>query len=368
MADRRSKVNDRDVRYFPVPAQARASAVDVWKAFLIPPPQLGKQRQVWWELRRALRPLWETTHSATALFHMWFRRRKQNMQEALEGFGLRFDDHLRPSIKQARSWGLSEEEMALCKAEAVGTTVALLLSLVVLKFIVRRKELQVQCANILGDLCCVALGCGDIQFDLHLDESTDLSDAEEPICHEGGLDSLQCGHMAQVNIPRDARGIAAFLIELHMLAGLCHRAREWLAQALGTISHEMDSAIISQGFGEATIEYIPVLRGRSRRRRIDKDMVLSMVDAVIDRRFRSSSRMAVAGSMDLARTSARTSDSQLIADYQLATHLIGSRNCQVQVSRDASVIGGEDTTFFAAWFPLERICAWLVPQATRVSR
>lgn len=182
------------------------------------------------------------------------------------------------------------------------------------------------------------------------------------MCDADGEDMLRCHHMEAVGLPVSPRDVGSFLLKLFKLADKCHKAREWCGQAIEQTSAAMDKKLIEGDFGQASIENLPTLHGRSRRRRIDKDMSVAIAQAVVDRRFRSSSRMSVAGSVDIARAGARSADSQLIVDYQLAVQKVGSEQSQVQVSLDASVIGGEDTIFFAAWWPGAHLGAWLAPQ------
>lgn len=80
-------------------------------------------------------------------------------------------------------------------------------------------------------------------------------------------------------------------------------------------------------------------------------------------RFRSTAKLTASGSVPLSHQTARSIGGKMVSDYVFGVRAIGERNCQVSVALGASRLGGVDTTFYVAWWPLERKGTWLVPHA-----
>lgn len=141
-------------------------------------------------------------------------------------------------------------------------------------------------------------------------------------------------------------------------------SREWFALVLELLSVVAEAPAAQDIIGKSSPENCPVLRGKKRARTLDKTIGAHAAEAVASKRFRSTARLGASGNIPMPRSTARSVDSQLIDDYVYNVREVSDKSCQVQISLDASVVGGEDTTFNPAWWRKLELGAWLVPQAT----
>lgn len=139
-----------------------------------------------------------------------------------------------------------------------------------------------------------------------------------------------CAHLDTIRRPTSAFELGGLLLCLHKQCDRCHRCREWMAQLVDVISRHIDDRAATAQFGLPTPEGFPILRGRKRALRLDKSIAVAASEAVCNKRFRSSSRMAAAGNIAIAVSSARSTDAQLVVDYVYAVRQVGSAQAQLQ--------------------------------------
>jgi hypothetical protein len=355
----------QEYRYLPLQASVRASQVDVLKYFLMPVHGCDDVA-VWWELRRLLKPLWDHGQVTKSSCHRFLKRHWPSFQSAFELLGVDIGSCMRPSVTQGRAWGLVVEELNTCKAEGMGSTFAVFVVLLVLSERVRQCALQKQAISIMRDICMFTIGHDMLGLDLACAVHAPAPEDPEQVCDDDVATDVSCSHTSRVDVPRVAQVVPYFLIVLLRLGKRCHRCREWLCVALSMLATTIAVALVKPDVGKKSVENLPLLRGPKRHRRLDKDLAADAAKAVVDHRFRSTSRMAVVGNIVVPRTTARTIDSQMVADYQLACAHFGSQTNQVFLSLDASVIDGEGTTFWGAWWHKHQVGGWLVPQETLV--
>ena len=111
---------------------------------------------------------------------------------------------------------------------------------------------------------------------------------------------------------------------------------------LDKIASHVATRASTNTIGNATPEHFPVLRTKHKARRLDTGIAVAGANSVADKRFRSTSRMAAAGDIPVAKTTARSVDEALITDYVFATAETTAPSQQKCVSLGASHIFGED--------------------------
>lgn len=349
---------DREGRYLPWQAEVRQSGVAHVKYYFEgDAPELGET--VFWELRLVFGPLRDTQGSSTAMFHRWQKRSLMAVDEALAGFGLSLQCR-RPSYKQASSWGWTGPGLGRCYTEAVGSTMYVVLALLHLSASAFRQGVREQSIEILADFLVFSLGRQLPSRGLVFGDHLEFEAQSEPFCQFAEHVSWACPHTANCATPDGIADLPQFLVQLFELQRKCHRVREWLVVALESIAELIAQRCKSHSIGRPSPEALDVMKGKKRAQRLDLRLAVCASEGVAEQRFRSASRMAVAGTIAIKPKSATSQQIRMAVSYLAAVHDMGSRNCQVSVSPDAS---REDTTIFAAWFPAEGKSCWLVPQA-----
>ena len=337
----------------------RRSGVEGIKLYHFDEPGLA-DRQIYWELRHAFQPLWESEEHCEVIFHRWWKRAfARHLKETIEALGLDAD-HLRVSVRQAHALGLDMEVTKWCAAEAIGSTDFVVLALGTFACKMKRRVSKDCAQAILKDfLVCTLpndMAMGSLAWP---EEGPPLLPA---LCEHANESGRQCRHIEDLEAPTNEFEVAGFVLSLVARSLRCDLAKEWLARVLNTLHEAIDARVIQGVVGRNSPENFPVLRGRKRARRLDKNIGAHAAEAVAAKRFRSTARMGACGNIPVPKQTARSVDSQTVVDYVYSVRDLSSQSSQLQVSLDASVIAGEDTLFMAAWWHRLQKGAWLVPQ------
>ena len=146
-----------------------------------------------------------------------------------------------------------------------------------------------------------------------------------------------------VVVPENLFGLASFLSDLFSKShDECQVLPEWFAMVLDKLASHVATRASTNTIGNATPEHFSVLRTKHKARRSDTGIAVAGANSISDKRFRSTSRMAAAGNIPVARQTARSGDEALITDYVFATAETTPPSQQKCVSLDASNISGED--------------------------
>ena len=319
---------ERSALYVPFSQHLRSSAATGVKGVLFNDP--GDAGQVlYWELRHLMVPLMihdpedpssgpTVAAPTTQLFHRWWSNKMATgLQERFESLGLHVDS-VRPSIKSATALKLPDETMKWLHVESVATTQAVLVSLchvattsktlfartvaqkVLHDFLVAQVSQELQFANTFGHDAAVA------PFDLCCDYDQGCPEADK------------CLHVMSVVVPEAIFGLASFLKELFSKSDECQVVTEWFAMAMDNSASHVATRASTNTIGNASPEHFPVLRTKHKARRLDTGIAVAGAESVADKRFRSTSRMAAAGNIPVARQTARSVDGALVTDYVFA--------------------------------------------------
>ena len=155
----------------------------------------------------------------------------------------------------------------------------------------------------------------------------------------------------------------------------CALVRRWKAQVLRQVAANIDGAflwnsaepsasvrgMVEEGHG------FPSLRGRKRRRRLDRDLLLGRVSKSMRlKRFGSGSQASRSGDVDCSKTSAFDGEQEHCVRYMQATEVTFTGQTQAYVAFDESTVN-EATMATALYSHHLKKAAWLLPMVARVS-
>ena len=169
--------------------------------------------------------------------------------------------------------------------------------------------------------------------------------------------------------------LADFLARVAPAETSCALVRRWKAQVLRQVAAKIDGAflwnsaepsasvrdMVEEGHGFQS------LRGRKRRRRLDRDLLLGrMAKSMRLKRFGRGSQASRAGDVDCAPTSALDGEQEHCVRYMPATESIFTGQTQVSVAFDESCVN-EATMSTALYCHRTKTAAWLLPMVPRSS-
>ena len=141
--------------------------------------------------------------------------------------------------------------------------------------------------------------------------------------------------------------LADFLARVVAAETSCALVREWKAQALRQVAAKIDAAflwnsaepsasvrgMVEEGHGFTS------LRGRKRRRRLDRDLLLGRLSkSMCLNRFGSGSQASRSGDIDCSATSARDGELEHCVRYMQATEDMFTGHTQASVAFDESTV------------------------------
>ena len=155
----------------------------------------------------------------------------------------------------------------------------------------------------------------------------------------------------------------------------CALVREGKAQVLRQVAAKIDDAFLwSSAPPPASVRDMveeghgfPSLRGRKRRRRLDRDLLLGRTAKSMRlKRYGSGAKASRSGDIDCSATSARDGEQEHCVRYMQATEDAFTGQTQVHVAFDESSVG--DATMATAIYSHDlQKAAWLLPMVARIS-
>ena len=155
----------------------------------------------------------------------------------------------------------------------------------------------------------------------------------------------------------------------------CALVREGKAQVLRQVAAKIDDAFLwSSAPPPASVRDMveeghgfPSLRGRKRRRRLDRDLLLGRTAKSMRlKRYGSGAKATRSGDIDCSRSSARDGEQEHCVRYMQATEDAFTGQTQVHVAFDESSVG--DATMATAIYSHDlQKAAWLLPMVARIS-
>ena len=155
----------------------------------------------------------------------------------------------------------------------------------------------------------------------------------------------------------------------------CALVREGKAQVLRQVAANIDDAFLwSSAPPPASVRDMleeghgfPSLRGRKRRRRLDRDLLLGrLAKSMRLKRYGSGAKAKRSGDIDCSRSSARDGEQEHCVRYLQATEDTFIGQTQASVAFDESTVN-ESTMATSMYSHHLKKAAWLLPMATRAS-
>ena len=109
-------------------------------------------------------------------------------------------------------------------------------------------------------------------------------------------------------MPESFVGLSAFLKDLFSKSDECHAMEEWYCMVLDILAVHVANRASTNTIGSLTPEHFHVLRTEHKARRLDSGIAVAGAQSVADKRFRSTSRMAQAGNIEVQPQTARSVD------------------------------------------------------------
>ena len=146
----------------------------------------------------------------------------------------------------------------------------------------------------------------------------------------------------------------------------CHRACDMLKvfgeMVFGLVAGFIDDNIVmSSGHGSLTA-LGSLHRGQKRARNIGKVLKEHIVEKAQSKRFRSSAAVVRGSGSGSSERSGRDVDDDRMRLYFWSVAAAAQGHVRVSVATDASSLGGEDTSFYAAWLPRTNMNMWFIPR------
>ena len=155
----------------------------------------------------------------------------------------------------------------------------------------------------------------------------------------------------------------------------CALVREGKAQVLRQVAAKIDDAFLwSSAPPPASVKDMveeghgfPSLRGRKRRRRLDRDLLLGRTEESRRlNRYGSCAKASRSGDIDCSNSSAKDGEQEHCVRYMQATEVTFTGQTQAYVAFDESTVN-EATMSTALYSHRTKKAAWLLPMVTRVS-
>ena len=310
---------ERSFLYVPCSENMRVSAATGAKGVLF--VDAGDAGQVlYWELRRLMEPLMvhdpddpssgpRSSTPPNQLFHRWWKKKMaKGIQGRFENSGLHLVS-VRPSIKQATALKVADEGMKWLHVETIATTQAVLVALCHMASTSKTLYARTVAQKVLHDFLAATLS-SDFKVADTLGHDAQVAPLHLCLAYDQGcLDTGKCIHAMRVVVPENVFGLASFLSELFSTSDDdCQVLPGWFAMVLDKIASHVATRASTNTIGNATPEHFPVLRTKHKARGLDTGIAVAGANSVSDKSFRSTSRMAAAGNIPVARQTARSVD------------------------------------------------------------
>jgi len=322
--------------------------------------------RVFWEMRTLCRGLQRTQKWEMSEF---WRRRKARACEVLAKHGLHVT-HVRPSLEAYRSLPVQEqfqEAREFLQHEYTISTEAMFALLFMWANEARDQSVRQEAQALIHDVLEQCFGQADSFWSVLRFPEERQADLLEMVCEDVAA-GVRCRHVGNfvrmsASIDRErASNVVPWLLQVASCD--CPRSWLWYTEMVQQISLQVQHQVVgSQSHFAASPEGIRMPRGAKRHLRLDTELRNTALEAVRGKRFKSQAWCQRGGAVQVPRTTAQNFEAQWLGDYifNLADQAKDTR--QLCLALDASVLGGEDTLVFAAWFPKTRKAGWLTPQA-----
>lgn len=153
------------------------------------------------------------------------------------------------------------------------------------------------------------------------------------------------------------------LVALATARDRCDRLNMWLQLLIAKVAVLLDDIALKASPTDAALNLERMSRGKKRMRHHGSALRRYVMEQVASKRFRSATAcLRGLGSPCDGRTG-RDAEETTMAEYWWASIQLGRRTIRWNIATDASRLGGEDTSVYAAYLPKFDIGFWMPPQA-----
>jgi len=262
----------------------------------------------------------------------------------------------RPSAKQGRSLKFTDEQMGQLSPEVVCSATLLVGHLADWASRLKRPASS-HAGNVLRDILATVLPA---RFKTIPKEVWALPARSAGICTSvrNGQQHASCCHCLGV---LEASGwaedsiivpgtLADIILELYPKRLRCPLLGFWAYSVLQKAGDLLEKCFAPGHRWAASSEGIPATRGRTKRMRLDRDLMINQIKKLVAlKRVRAAAHAQRAGIVDCAPESARAHEENAMKLYLSSTMKEFSGCRQITMATDESVVGGEGTMLGAMW-------------------
>ena len=331
------------------------------KAFVYANAEREDGPHVFWQSREVILSL---GLDAATPPHLWFKRHGAfpDLADVLDRYGAAERD-LRPSLKAAKnSPGVNKEWLQ--PEQTMSTKVFLLHMLEWCRNL--RQERKRNAALCLQGWLGKVVASADGRWPVEWTAAGDAQNCVSPQMCEG---RSCCRHLRRILQQVGPEGLRAgeaadFLAQAWSQRHVCEDVQGWLRQVLCSVCDACDARLFDTECPfRRTAENLVAPRGQTKRRRLDKDLLVKgAFDMVKSKRFRSAASAAASGNIDASRPSTVDGEAAALARYVSSTKAVFAGAKQVTLCFDESTVSTEATLLAigfehrqqtAAHFPLQ---------------